>query len=297
MNPIMFIRGSKMLRETVAQWKNINQTVALIPTMGALHKGHISLVKHARQKAQKVIVSIFVNPLQFGPSEDYNRYPRNLDQDREMLSQAGVDALYAPDLIDIYPNTFSTTVSIKGPAIVNLEDAARPTHFQGVTTIVTKLLLQCLPNFAVFGEKDYQQLLVIKRLITDLDIPVEIIAVPTAREASGLALSSRNQYLSQSERGSAEQMFEILYETIASVKQGTNMQEAIKTSKQEMMQMGFDVAYLEARHALTLAPVHNAQEPTILLVAARLGQTRLIDNLLFERVRPDQPHTSLITPL
>ncbi len=283
-----------MLRETVAQWRNVNQTVALVPTMGALHKGHISLINTARKQAQKVIVSIFVNPMQFGPHEDFSRYPRSLEQDRDMLANAGVDVLYAPDLIEMYPQGFATSVNMKGPALANLEDAFRPTHFQGVATVVSKLLLQSLPNYGVFGEKDYQQLLVIKRLVADLDIPVQIIASETARMPNGLALSSRNQYLSMTERNQAPLLFDVLYNTACMIKRGMSVQQALSGGKRELQNIGFDLDYLEARHTQTLAPTHNTQEPLVLLAAARLGQTRLIDNLMLERVNPDQPPSSLI---
>jgi pantoate--beta-alanine ligase len=289
MKQISIIRSAKMLRDTVGQWRNLNHRIGLVPTMGALHKGHISLIEAARKQAGKVIVSVFVNPKQFGPNEDYAQYPRAFNQDRDLLADAGVDVMYAPDLIEMYPHNFATTVSMTGPARVNLEDAMRPTHFQGVTTVVTKLLLQSLPDYAFFGEKDYQQLMVIRKLVSDLDIPVHIQAVPTARNPQNLALSSRNQYLSHAHLNLAPRLYNALFLTATDIKRGVPLAQALKISREELEKVGFRVDYFEARHVETLAPITNIKDPIILLAAARLGSTRLIDNLIVERVNPDKP--------
>ncbi|MGV2978703.1 pantoate--beta-alanine ligase [Camelimonas sp. ID_303_24] len=268
------------LREKVAQWRREGARVALTPTMGALHDGHLSLVRLAQQHADKVIVSIFVNPKQFGPNEDFSRYPRTLPEDLALLATVGADLAWTPDVAAMYPEGFATSIGIGGPALAGLDDAHRPGHFDGVATVVAKLLLQTGADVAVFGEKDYQQLQVINQLVRDLNIPVEIIGAPTRREADGLALSSRNRYLSPEDRALAPAIARVLSVCAERLRTGAAaapiMADGVKTLESE----GFKVDYLVARHAVTLAAVNSiADGPLRLLVAARLGATRLIDNI------------------
>lgn len=268
------------LREKVAQWRREGARVALTPTMGALHDGHLSLVRLAQQHADRVIVSIFVNPKQFGPNEDFSRYPRTLPEDLALLETVGADLAWTPDVAAMYPDGFATSISVGGPALAGLDDAHRPGHFDGVATVVAKLLLQTGADAAVFGEKDYQQLQVINQLARDLNIPVEIIGAPTRREADGLALSSRNRYLSPEDRAVAPAIARVLSVCAERLRTGATaapvMADGVKTLESE----GFKVDYLVARHAVTLAEVNSiADGPLRLLVAARLGATRLIDNI------------------
>lgn len=268
------------LREKVAQWRREGARVALTPTMGALHDGHLSLVRLAQQHADKVIVSIFVNPKQFGPNEDFSRYPRTLPEDLALLETVGADLAWTPDVAAMYPEGFATSIGIGGPALAGLDDAHRPGHFDGVATVVAKLLLQTGADVAVFGEKDYQQLQVINQLVRDLNIPVEIIGAPTRREADGLALSSRNRYLSPEDRALAPAIARVLSVCAERLRTGAAaapiMADGVKTLESE----GFKVDYLVARHAVTLATVNSITDgPLRLLVAARLGATRLIDNI------------------
>jgi pantoate--beta-alanine ligase len=254
------------------------EKVALVPTMGALHAGHLSLVRLARRRASRLIVSIFVNPAQFAPHEDFANYPRSLQRDAAMLTD--VDLIWAPDDKIMYPAGFATRLVPNGPAKAGLEDAFRPHFFSGVATVVAKLLIQCMPDVAVFGEKDYQQLLVIRRLAADLDLPVTIIAVPTVREKDGLALSSRNAYLSAPERAVAPMLHQVLKECAGQIARGEMIARVIDEGSHRLEDAGFAVDYLEARNARTLAKVHSAREgPLRLLAAAKLGRTRLIDNI------------------
>lgn len=248
--------------------------------MGALHAGHISLVEAARKKAQRVVVSIFVNPIQFAVGEDFGAYPRTFAADVEKLAQAGADACFAPTAQDMYPDGFATTVNLAGPAQAGLEDRFRPTHFAGVATVVAKLLNQAQADFALFGEKDFQQLAVIARMARDLDIPTEILGVATMREADGLAMSSRNVYLSAEQRAIAPELYRALSECAQAVRVGGALTAAVDAARRRVGQAGFVIDYLEARHAESLAPVVSpSDEPIRLLSAARLGATRLIDNL------------------
>ena len=268
------------LREKVAQWRREGARVALTPTMGALHDGHLSLVRLAQQHADRVIVSIFVNPKQFGPNEDFSRYPRTLPEDLALLETVGADLAWTPDVAAMYPDGFATSIGVGGPALAGLDDAHRPGHFDGVATVVAKLLLQTGADAAVFGEKDYQQLQVINQLARDLNIPVEIIGAPTRREADGLALSSRNRYLSPEDRAVAPAIARVLSVCAERLRTGATaapvMADGVKTLESE----GFKVDYLVARHAVTLAEVNSIVDgPLRLLVAARLGATRLIDNI------------------
>lgn len=273
-------RTSADLRTSVAEWRKNGETVALVPTMGALHEGHLTLVDLARTSADRVIVSIFVNPTQFAPHEDFSAYPRTEAADAARL-EGKADLIFAPDAADMYPAGFSTTISLTGVA-EPLEGTFRPTHFAGVATVVAKLILRALPDVAIFGEKDWQQLAVIRRMTVDLDIPVEILGGPIMREADGLAMSSRNVYLTPEERKAAGQLNVILKETAASVSNGTLIQEATKAGAARILALGFDqLDYLEVRDAASLAefPAGRPTSPARILVAAKIGRTRLIDNM------------------
>ncbi|MGJ0395358.1 MAG: pantoate--beta-alanine ligase [Methylocystis sp.] len=271
------------LRRYVRARRAAGARVGLVPTMGALHAGHLSLVEAARRAADRVVVTIFVNPAQFGPNEDFARYPRTLAADVEKLARIGADLVFAPPVEEIYPPGFSTKVVMEGPACADLEDRFRPTHFSGVATVVTKLLNQAQADVAVFGEKDYQQLLVIKRLARDLDIATEIFGAPTLREADGLAMSSRNIYLSREERARASELHDALSEAARRILNGEDIGAATRDAHARLAGAGFDVDYLEARCAETLAPVASlGQGPIRLLTAAKLGATRLIDNIAVE---------------
>ncbi len=270
-----------MLRRTsMAKLRHSGRTVALVPTMGALHRGHLALVRLARRRADRVVVSIFVNPAQFAPHEDFGTYPRNMAADLAALAPLGVDLVWAPDAAEMYPQGFATRIAPTGPAEAGLEDAFRPHFFGGVATVVAKLLTQVQPDVAVFGQKDYQQLQVVTRLARDLDLPVRIIGAPTTREKDGLALSSRNVYLSAQERAVAPTLHRVLAATAERIARGANVAQALAEGRAEIARAGFALDYLEARHAETLAPVGSpADGPIRLLVAARLGSTRLIDNI------------------
>jgi pantoate--beta-alanine ligase len=250
--------------------------------MGSLHAGHLALVDEARGLADRVVVSIFVNPIQFAPGEDYPSYPRDLDGDVTKLADLA-DAVFAPEAAEMYPDGFATSVHLAGPA-VGLESDFRPDHFAGVATIVTKLLLAVTPDAAVFGEKDYQQLLVIRRLVADLRIPVDIAAGPIVREADGLALSSRNAYLSDDERATAPALHRVLKAAAAAIAGGELVATSLEEARQTLLSTGFDVDYLELRNAASLASVTDqTSEPLRILSAVRLGRTRLIDNIAVER--------------
>ena len=254
--------------------------VALVPTMGALHKGHLTLVRHARRRAGRVIVSIFVNPAQFGPSEDFGSYPRTFARDVAALAGLDVDLVWAPNAEVMYPHGFATRIVPEGPARAGLEDAFRPQFFSGVATIVAKLFAQCRPDVAIFGEKDFQQLRVVTRMARDLDLAVKVIGMPTVREPDGLALSSRNVYLSAEERAVAPTLYRVLLASAGKIAAGHPIAATLADGRAEIAQVGFALDYLEARHADTLAPVGSVRDgPIRILVAARLGTTRLIDNV------------------
>jgi pantoate--beta-alanine ligase len=255
--------------------------VGLVPTMGALHQGHISLVRGIAKVTDAQVVSIFVNPTQFSPNEDFSKYPRTFRDDLNLLSEIGTEAVFAPQVTEIYAGGFATEIVPGGPAKVGLEDAFRPTHFTGVATVVTKLLLQCLPDAAIFGEKDYQQLAVIRRTTRDLDIPVEIMGGPTMRDPDGLAMSSRNIYLTPNERMIAPMVYQVLKDTLAAVGKGTSLSELERRASERLTVTGFAVDYVAIRDAASLAePAPNAAADSLrFLVAAKLGKTRLIDNI------------------
>jgi len=272
------------LRDQVATWRSAGLTVALVPTMGALHEGHLTLVRAALDHADKVVVSIFVNPTQFGPTEDFDAYPRTLDADRANLATAGASLVYAPTVGEMYPDGFATAITVSGVS-EGLCGDLRPGHFSGVATVVTKFLVQAMPDFAAFGEKDYQQLQVIRRLVRDLDIPVAIIGVPTVREADGLARSSRNAYLSPESRAIAPALYRTLQDTAMAIRAGAAVDAALDAGRRAILAAGFaSVDYLELRAADGLAPLSELDRPARMLVAAYLGKTRLIDNIAVEGV-------------
>ena len=268
------------LRARVRHWHAEGERVVLVPTMGALHEGHISLTRLARLHGDRVVVSVFVNPTQFAPNEDFAAYPRTFEADREKLAAAGVDAVFHPSVAEMYPAGFATMVHVEGPAVAGLEDRFRPSHFAGVATIVSKLLLQTGPDAAVFGEKDFQQLAVIRRMVRDLDMPVEIVGAPTLREEDGLAMSSRNAYLSADERARAPGLQRAMRRAVASIEAGEDLAEVLDAAIAGLTAAGFVVDYLELRDAVSLAPIGGEPAGEMrLLAAARLGRTRLIDNI------------------
>jgi pantoate--beta-alanine ligase len=257
-----------------------SEKIALVPTMGALHRGHLALVRLAKRRARRVIVSIFVNPAQFAPTEDLSTYPRTFARDLAALTELEVDLVWAPGAEVMYPDGFSTRIVPEGPALAGLEDKFRPHFFAGVATVVAKLFTQCRPDIAIFGEKDFQQLKVVTRMARDLDLPVRVIGMPTVREPDGLALSSRNVYLSPPEREAAPTLYRVLNECAARISSARPLAETLAEGRRAIEQAGFALDYLEARHAETLAPIASAMAgPVRLLVAARIGKTRLIDNI------------------
>lgn len=275
------VRTVVELRAQVRAWRAAGEAVAMTPTMGALHEGHLSLVRLARTRADRVVASIFVNPAQFGPNEDFERYPRDEGGDARLLASAGCDLLYAPDVSQIYPPGYATKVSVSGVS-EPLDGAARPGHFDGVATVVAKLLNQAQPDVAVFGEKDFQQLQLIHRLVLDLDIPVEIIGAPIARDADGLALSSRNAYLSAAERPIAGMMNKVLANAAARLRAGDSVEKVEATGRAALERHGFDrVDYFEVRQVEDLSPADGPpyEGRVRIFAAAHLGKTRLIDNM------------------
>ena len=278
--PLPVVRTSAELRARVRDWKRRGEAVGLVPTMGALHDGHLSLVRRAKQDAPRTVASVFVNPTQFAPTEDFAAYPRDEAHDAELLASVGCDLLYAPSVEQMYPAGDSTTISVSGVS-EPLEGAFRPTHFAGVATVVAKLLIQAEPDIAVFGEKDYQQLQVIRRLVADLDLPVQIIGAPTIRDQDGLARSSRNAYLSEAEREIAGRLNVILRDAATAAADGADVAAVEAEAEAAIIAAGFDsVDYLAIRAAADLSPFGGRVEGEArILVAARLGRTRLIDNM------------------
>ncbi len=273
------VRSVAELRAAVAAWRRAGESVGLVPTMGALHRGHISLVEAARTHCRRSIATIFVNPKQFGPREDFARYPRQEEQDRTLLDAVGCDLLFAPPLSEMYAEGFATTVSLVG-VTDRWEGEARPGHFAGVATVVTKLLLQAMADKAFFGEKDYQQLQSVKRMVRDLDIPVEIVGCPTVRDADGLALSSRNAYLSETERKVAPALYRAITGVAAAAREGHDLDATIEAATAALLKAGFAaVDYLALVDAATLAPLATLDRPGRVLAAAKLGAVRLIDNV------------------
>jgi pantoate--beta-alanine ligase len=268
------------LRTTLARWRARGERLALVPTMGALHQGHLTLVRLAQRRTDRVIVSIFVNPAQFAPHEDFKTYPRMFAADMRALAGVSTDLVWAPDAGTMYPAGFATEIVPGGPAKAGLEDASRPHFFGGVATVVGKLLIQCAPDVAVFGEKDFQQLKVVTQLARDLDLRTRIVGAPTVREADGLALSSRNRYLSVAERQAAPTLHRVLADCAERIAAGEPIRPVLRKGRRVVESAGFILDYLEARHAETLAQVTSHKDgPIRLLVAAKIGATRLIDNV------------------
>jgi len=273
---VQIVRNSQELAQARAA---LTGSLALVPTMGALHAGHLALVAEARKRADKVAASIFVNPAQFGPNEDFSRYPRQEQQDLTMLEEAGCDLVWMPSVADIYPQGFATKICVSGVSD-RWEGEARPGHFDGVATVVAKLLLSVRPNVALFGEKDFQQLAVIRRMVADLSIPVEIIGVPTVREPDGLALSSRNAYLSEDERARSVALPNALKAARDAIAGGGSVGSAVARAKQSLVDAGFlKIDYVALVDANTLEPLDAPQGQMRLIAAATIGTTRLIDNI------------------
>lgn len=281
---MQIIRELALLREAVEMLKNGGRKrIALVPTMGALHEGHLALVDEARANADHVVASIFVNPKQFGAHEDLNSYPRREATDAKLLTDRGCDLLWIPTVEEIYPDGFATNISVSDVS-GGLCGAARPGHFDGVATIVAKLFNQVQPDVAIFGEKDYQQLAVIRRMARDLNFNIDIIGVPTQRDTDGLALSSRNAYLTDEERKAAHALPRALGQAASRIEKGGDVAEALDKARAALAAAGFDpIDYVELRDAVTLEPVSNAKQPARLLAAAKIGQTRLIDNIEVKR--------------
>lgn len=284
-SPLPVVRTVADLRETVAAWRAEGARVGFVPTMGALHEGHLSLLDIARDNADRCVASVFVNPTQFGPNEDFDAYPRTEADDAAMLAARGCDLLYAPDAAEMYPDGFKTEVRVGGLTDM-LCGASRPGHFNGVTTVVAKLLNQAGTDFAVFGEKDFQQLQVIRRMVADLDIPVRILFGPTVREADGLALSSRNRRLSPEQRNVAGVLNRVLSATADALAAGAPIKPTLQAGHDVLLEAGFArVDYFEARMEDDLIPLDQGApgQPARLLAAAHLGDVRLIDNWAFAR--------------
>ena len=274
------IRTLPTLNRILYSWNARRHRIALVPTMGALHAGHLALVRRAHRRADRVIVSIFVNPAQFAANEDLSTYPRTFAADVAALAASKVNAVWAPSAATMYPPGFATRIVPEGAASAGLEDAFRPHFFAGVATVVGKLFIQCQPDFALFGEKDYQQLKVVTQLARDLGLKTRIIGVPTVREPDGLALSSRNAYLSPPERAAAPALYRALAACAKRIVAGEAIAGVLDDGGTAIVQAGFVLDYLEARHAETLAPIASRKDgPVRLLVAARIGKTRLIDNV------------------
>jgi pantoate--beta-alanine ligase len=267
------------LRARVGAWRKGGSRVGLVPTMGALHEGHLSLVRETQSRADKVMASIFVNPTQFAPHEDFDRYPRTLETDAQKLAGVGLDLIFAPSVAEMYPAGFATKIEVGGPS-AGLETDFRPHFFGGVATVVTKLLTAAVPDVAIFGEKDYQQLMVIRRLTVDLNLPVEIVGAPIIREADGLAMSSRNAYLNPEERAVAGRLNVVLKDAIARLKHGDPVDEVEAFGKSDLLEAGFNsVDYVAVRDAATLERIARVDRPARILAAAKIGGTRLIDNM------------------
>lgn len=283
MRGIEVVHVLPVLRARIAEWKRAGERIALVPTMGNLHAGHFSLIERARMQADRVVASVFVNPTQFGPDEDFARYPRTPDDDVRGLDAAGCDLVWAPDIATMYPAGVEAAVRMNVPAVGDdLEGVSRPGHFDGVATVVSRLFLQVQPDVAVFGRKDYQQLAVIRRLVDDLAFPVAIVAGETRREATGLAMSSRNQYLTAAEHEHAALLYRALQEVSTTVGRGGEVDAAVREATNALTAAGFKVDYVAVRRA-DLQPVAPTDRDLVVLVAARLGRTRLIDNLEFRR--------------
>lgn len=279
------VRTVKALRSAVQKWRSAGENISLVPTMGALHDGHLTLVQLAKRKSDRTVVSIFVNPTQFGPAEDLSRYPRDEMGDAKKLGFAGTDLIWAPTSDEMYPDGFATTIVPKGAALP-LEGEFRPNHFAGVATVCTKLFSQVTPDIAIFGEKDYQQLCVVRQIVRDLNLPLKIVAAPTSRDRDGLARSSRNAYLTADERACAPALNRALKGIAAIAARGGLVNKAIDLATHDLFQAGFDkVDYLAVRDGETLDPYEpKSNRPGRVLGAAWLGSTRLIDNIAISRI-------------
>ncbi len=273
------VRTVAALRRETARWRADGRNYAVVPTMGAVHEGHLELVRAGGRRADRVITTIFVNPKQFAAHEDLSIYPRDEAGDLSKLGSAGAHLVFAPAAEEVYPENFATAISLAGPAKVGLEDRFRPHFLVGVTTVVAKLFIQTGADFAMFGEKDYQQLKTVAHMAKDLDIPIEVVGVPTIRESDGLAMSSRNAYLSKSERALAPLIFRTLSQAALKIRGSTDAQAAARAARRSLTAQGFKVDYVAARNSETLSPPVDKAEPLRLLTAAWLGNTRLIDNV------------------
>jgi pantoate--beta-alanine ligase len=274
------VRTVPTLRRALDAFRARKATITLVPTMGALHDGHVSLIRQAKQRAKRVVVSIFVNPTQFAPDEDFGSYPRTWKEDVKKLTAENVDVIWHPDVKTMYPDGFATRIATEGPAVVGLEDRFRPHFFDGVATVVGKLFTQVRPDFAIFGEKDFQQLRVVTRMAEDLDLGVKVIGCKTMRERDGLAMSSRNVYLAPEERRIAPELFRAMKESAKKLKAGEEIDAAMAAGCEIIKVAGFALDYFELRHARTLEPVSSIRDgPLRILVAAKIGATRLIDNI------------------
>lgn len=287
---VPIVRSRAQLRSILAGWRGAGETLALIPTMGALHEGHLSLVRAGLAAADRIVVSLFVNPRQFDNPDDLAAYPRTEEEDAALLAPLGVDLLYAPGAGEMYPDGFATTVSVSGLGEV-LCGAHRPGHFDGVATVVAKLFLQTGADLAFFGEKDFQQLQIVRRMAMDLDIPIRIVPCPTVREPDGLAMSSRNRHLAADERAIAPALWQTLSLSATRIATGAPVETVLAEARTELVRKGFrKVEYLELRSESDLAPLTVLAHPARLLAAAWLGRTRLIDNV---RIVPQDELVSL----
>lgn len=279
------IEHLSLLREQRAEWRQTGQRVALVPTMGNLHAGHLSLIRAASARAERVVATVFVNPLQFGAGEDFNSYPRTLERDADMLRDAGCDLLFAPAEAEVYPRGRDQQTFVEVPGLsAQLCGASRPGHFRGVATVVAKLFNMVQPELAIFGEKDFQQLLVIRRMVEDLNLPIEVVGAPIVRETDGLAMSSRNAYLSAAERAIAPRLQACLLDAVARLQAGARAQEVEAAARRELAAAGFAPDYVSVRRRSDLAEPEASLSSTedralIVLAAAQLGRARLIDNL------------------
>ncbi|MBL4918120.1 pantoate--beta-alanine ligase [Szabonella alba] len=277
--PPPVLRRVAMMRPLVAGWKRANETVGVVPTMGALHEGHLSLVRAARAECSRVIVTIFINPKQFNSTEDLAKYPRTEDEDLALLAPLGVDAVLSPPPEEVYPPGFATTVSVSGLS-APMEGEHRPGHFDGMATVVTKLFGMTEADRAYFGQKDWQQLQIVQRFVADLNLPLTVVGCETIRETDGLAMSSRNRRLDPAARAIAPALHRIMQESAALIRAGAPVPETMKTARAQLVEAGFaSVEYLELRSAATLDRVQDLSAPARMLAAAHLGGVRLIDNI------------------
>lgn len=278
------VTGKDELREQLDDWRQAGEHIALVPTMGNLHDGHLELVELARQSAERVVVSVFVNPTQFGPGEDFENYPRTLERDKRRLKRASADLLFAPELEVMYPFGIDTAASVSLPVLTDeFCGESRPGHFDGVTSVITRLFSLVQPNVAVFGQKDYQQLLVIRRLVEDMSLPIKVVAAETVREKDGLAMSSRNQYLTEEEREIAPLLYAQLLEVSDTLESGAeNYAEIESAALAALTEQGFEPEYFSIRRAENLDPPDRQTDELVVLAAATLGKARLIDNLLVQ---------------